>query len=233
MMVISLPPTKVRFVVGFLMICAAVTVENITVILINFLLAQILLRVYHIPYRFQWEKLKPLLFFFLFVGIFFPLTMGFQGFLKAAIYSGRLIFVAQILAYILYKTSNQEFLRSLYQLKIPTIFIEMIHFTLRFMDVFVAEIKRMKLSLKSKGFFIGKWFNYKKYAVLGSLLGSMLRRSIQRSERIYLGMRSRGFTESIIQYEHEQISVRYWLHTAPWFITMVVIQILTKIWGKG
>jgi cobalt/nickel transport system permease protein len=227
-----LPPAKVRFVTGFLMICMAVTAERFTTVFFNLLFAQLMLFVYRVPHRFQWQKLKPLLFFFVFAAVIFPLTLGSEGIIKAAIYCGRLFFVAQMLAFLFYQTSNEMFLKTLSQLKIPDIFIEMILFTLRFMDVFTGEIVTMKLSLQSKGFFAGKWFHPKKYMLLGRLLGSMLHRALSRSERIYLGMKSRGYTGSMPRLEAEAIPIRIWVKAFAWLMGMSMIQIVGRMWSE-
>jgi cobalt/nickel transport system permease protein len=228
-----LPHPRIRFVISFLMICIAVTSNEIPLILLNIIWGQALLFYFRVPVTFLWNKLKPLLFFILFMYAFFPLTEGVDGFFKAITYSGRLLFVSQMISFIFYQTSNQVLLLTLGQLKIPSIFIELIHFTLRFMDVFIVEAKRMKLSIKSKGFFVGSWFHIKKYQILGNLLGSLLRRCIQRSERIYLGMQSRGYTEHMITLEEEEIPTKWWLEALPWIMVMIFLNISYGIWGSN
>jgi cobalt/nickel transport system permease protein len=228
-----LPHPRIRFVISFFMICIAVTSKDIPMIIGNIILGQALLVFYQVPVLFLWKKLQPLLLFFLFLYAFFPLLEGVDGLIKAAMYSGRLLFVTQMLAFTFYQTSNQRMLLTLGELRIPPIFIELIHFTLRFMEVFIAEAKRMNVSMKSKGFFVGSWFHSKKYRILGNLLGSLLRRCIQRSERVYLGMKSRGYSDQIVQLKREQIEIKWWLQAVPWLVVMIVLNISYIIWGSN
>jgi cobalt/nickel transport system permease protein len=156
------------------------------------------------------------------------LVEGYDGFVKAEIYTGRLLYVAMILSFIMYQTTNESLLKVLHQLKIPSIFIELAFFTLRFTDVFKVEIRNMHLSIRSKGFQTVNFFNVKTIKILGHLLGSMLVRSLQRSERIYLGMQSRGYNGQILHIENEKLPKIEWVCGALLIFILIFIQFLSK-----
>ncbi|EKN71399.1 cobalt ABC transporter inner membrane subunit CbiQ [Neobacillus bataviensis LMG 21833] len=213
---ISLPNHKVKVVMSLLMIILGVLPKELLIIGGNLVIGTLLLLIYRVPIQAFIKQLKPIAFFMLFTFLFFPLYEGGHGWIKALQYSGRLLFVAQVLTFMFYRMGVPAFLQVLAELRLPAIFIELIMFTLRFMDVFRGEVRHMLLSLRSRGFYTGHWFQIKKYRVLGGLLGSLLLRSFQRSERIYLGMLSKGYkgerksirTESVPKYE--------WLHGVLW-----------------
>jgi len=213
---IALPKPRVKVVMSLFMIILGVLPKDLVIIGGNLVLGTLLLLIYRIPLRAFFKQLKPIAFFMLFTFLFFPLYEGGHGWIKALQYSGRLLFVAQVLTFLFYRMGIIPFLQVLAELRLPSIFIELIMFTLRFMDVFRGEVRQMLLSLKSRGFYTGKWFRVKKYRVLGGLLGSLLLRSFQRSERIYLGMLSKGYKGERKAMKTEFVPAYEWLHGALW-----------------
>lgn len=213
---IALPKPRVKVVMALFLIVLGVLPKDLVVIGGNLVIGTLLFFIYGIPLRSFIKQLKPILFFMLFTFLFFPLYEGGQGWIKALQYSGRLFFVAQVLTFMFYRMGVIAFLQVLGELRLPSIFIELIMFTLRFMDVFRGEVRQMLLSLRSRGFYTGNWFQVKKYRVLGGLLGSLLLRSFQRSERIYLGMLSKGYKGERKSMKTESVPKYEWLHCALW-----------------
>jgi len=218
-----MPHIRIRTTLGLIMILFGVLQWNLYIIIMNVILGIVMLFSYKVPISFFIKKLKPLVVFFIFAFLFFPLYEGFDGLIKAMIYSGRLFFVAEILTYIFYKSSLVEFLQTLHFLKVPSLFIELIMFTLRYIELLISEVKAMNLSLKGRGFYAGSWFRLSKYLVLSKLLGSLFVRSIHRSERIYLGMLSRGYNQQLFLIKKVYIPKKEWLVNSIWLIVMVII----------
>ncbi|MFZ7943877.1 energy-coupling factor transporter transmembrane component T family protein [Neobacillus sp. 19] len=212
----TLPKPRVKVVLALLMIILGVLPKNLIIIGGNLIIGTTLLFIYRIPFHAFIKQLKPIAFFMLFTFLFFPLYEGGHGWIKALQYSGRLLFVAQMLTFVFYRLGVPAFLQVLAEIRIPSIFIELMMFTLRFMDVFRTEVRQMLLSLRSRGFYTGNWFQVKKYWVLGGLLGSLLLRSFQRSERIYLGMLSKGYKGERTSLKPEMIPRTEWLHCVLW-----------------
>ncbi|MFF2450827.1 energy-coupling factor transporter transmembrane component T family protein [Neobacillus sp. NPDC058068] len=214
---IAEPMPRVKVVMALILIILGVLPKNLVMIGGNLVIGLLLLFIYRIPLHAFVKQLKPIAFFMLFTFLFFPFYEGSHGWIKALQYSGRLLFVAQVLNFLFYRLGIVAFLQALAELRLPAIFIELILFTLRFMDVFRGEVRQMLLSLRSRGFYTGNWFQIKKYRVLGGLLGSLLLRSFQRSERIYLGMLSKGYKgEGVKSIRTELIPPYEWLHCALW-----------------
>ena len=88
-------------------------------------------------------------------------------------------------------TTNIELIYGLQKLKLPPIIIAIMSFSIRYIDVFIDEFKRVKISMQSRGY-IEK--GIKTLLPIAYASGAMLIRGYERGERVYLSMISRGFT---------------------------------------
>ena len=88
-------------------------------------------------------------------------------------------------------TTNIELIYGLQKLKVPPIIIAIMSFSIRYIDVFIDEFKRVKISMQSRGY-IEK--GIKTLLPIAYASGAMLIRGYERGERVYLSMISRGFT---------------------------------------
>lgn len=211
------------------MIIVGVLPDSGLTVVINLIFGQLMLLFYKVPITFVLKKIKPILPFILFTLLFFPIYEGEEGVVKAGLYIGRLVFVTQVLAYMLFKIPLPIFLKSLQSLKVPAIFIELIRFTLRFFEVIKTEFAQMHFSLKSRGFFSGKWISIRKYRTIGNMIGVMLSRSLRRADRIYLGMASRGYAGQTILHG-ETVPAAQWLKVLVWVVLLLLMNIMA---GRG
>jgi cobalt/nickel transport system permease protein len=129
----------------------------------------------------------------IFLFIYFPLAHVDTGWAQAATYAGRFLFALQMLTLLMHQITYAEFVQGLLKLKIPSIFVEMLTFTLRYMGLFRGQAWKMWISMKSRGFRAGRLFSWRAWLVLSKLLASLWVRVFQRSERIYIAMISRGY----------------------------------------
>ena len=88
-------------------------------------------------------------------------------------------------------TTNIELIYGLQKLKLSPIIIAIMSFSIRYIDVFIDEFKRVKISMQSRGY-IEK--GIKTLLPIAYASGAMLIRGYERGERVYLSMISRGFT---------------------------------------
>ena len=91
-------------------------------------------------------------------------------------------------------TSSMEIIYGLQKLKVPNILIAIMSFTIRYIDVFIDEFKRVRISMKSRGY-LEK--GLKSLIPIAFASGAMLIRGYERGERVYLSMISRGFQGTI------------------------------------
>ncbi|MBK1624402.1 cobalt ECF transporter T component CbiQ [Afifella marina] len=81
---------------------------------------------------------------------------------------------------------------ALRRLMVPEKLIYLLMFTVRYVDVLQQEYQRLRMAMKARGFRPSN--NRHTYRSVGYLVGMMLVRAIERSERILGAMKCRGFT---------------------------------------
>lgn len=84
---------------------------------------------------------------------------------------------------------------ALHRLKTPENLIQLMMFTLRYITVLQEEYTKLRNAMKMRGFRPANSMHT--YRSLGYLVGMMLIRSMDRSERILAAMKCRGFTGKI------------------------------------
>ncbi|WP_293577103.1 cobalt ECF transporter T component CbiQ [Phaeobacter sp.] len=88
---------------------------------------------------------------------------------------------------------------ALFSLKVPASLVHLLMFTIRYIDVLREEYQRLRIAMKLRGFRPGtNWHTYRSF---GYLVGMMLVRAIERSERILAAMKCRGFTGRLVLLE--------------------------------
>tara|TARA_Y100000816_G_scaffold253486_1_gene205078 strand:- start:18 stop:782 length:765 start_codon:yes stop_codon:yes gene_type:complete len=87
-------------------------------------------------------------------------------------------------------TSNIEIIYGLQKLKVSPLLISILSFAIRYIDVFIDEVKRVKISMRSRGY-SEKGIRTLKPLAFAS--GALLIRGYERGERVYNSMISRGF----------------------------------------
>jgi cobalt/nickel transport system permease protein len=81
---------------------------------------------------------------------------------------------------------------ALHRLRVPETLVNLLMFTVRYIDVLREEYLRLRQAMKARGFRpTTGWHCYRSF---GYLIGMMLVRSMERSERILGAMKCRGFT---------------------------------------
>ncbi|MCV6545960.1 MAG: cobalt ECF transporter T component CbiQ [Cohaesibacter sp.] len=80
---------------------------------------------------------------------------------------------------------------ALARLKVPAPLVHLLLFTVRYIEVLHEEYNRLLIAMKCRGFLpTNRWHCYKSF---GYLVGMLLIRSFERSERIMQAMKCRGF----------------------------------------
>ncbi|MBN2751667.1 MAG: cobalt ECF transporter T component CbiQ, partial [Rhodospirillaceae bacterium] len=81
---------------------------------------------------------------------------------------------------------------ALYRLKVPENLVLLMLFTVRYIEVIHQEYQRMRLAMRARGFRPANTCHT--YKSLGYLIGMMLVRALERSDRIRAAMKCRGFS---------------------------------------
>ncbi|GAA3842667.1 cobalt ECF transporter T component CbiQ [Sphaerisporangium flaviroseum] len=80
------------------------------------------------------------------------------------------------------------------RLRLPPLLVQIAMFMLRYMDVILDEMRRMRVARESRGFVAR---DVRQLPILAKSAGALFIRSYERGERVHLAMLSRGYTGSM------------------------------------
>jgi cobalt/nickel transport system permease protein len=93
------------------------------------------------------------------------------------------------------------------RLRLPSLLVQIAMFMLRYMDVIVDEMRRMRVARESRGF---EARNFRHIPVIARSAGALFIRSYERGERVHLAMLSRGYSGQMPTIHEISASVRQW-----------------------
>lgn len=88
-------------------------------------------------------------------------------------------------------TEPRDILRGAERLRLPSTLAQIATFMLRYIDVVLDDMRRMRIARESRGFVAR---GPRQWGVLARSVGALFIRSYERGERVYLAMASRGYT---------------------------------------
>ena len=124
-----------------------------------------------------------------------PLALRLEGCLAAVSIATRFLCIFTV-ALVMFGTA--PFLTSIKAMRglgLPSILADMMLLSYRYLEELGDRLRMMKLAMKLRGF-RGKQLSYRNLRVLASLVGTLLVRSYEQSERVYQAMRLRGYGQS-------------------------------------
>ncbi|MER6951447.1 cobalt ECF transporter T component CbiQ [Nonomuraea sp. NPDC000554] len=93
------------------------------------------------------------------------------------------------------------------RLRVPTLLVQIATFMLRYLDVIVDEMRRMRIARESRGF---EARNFRHIPVIARSAGALFIRSYERGERVHLAMLSRGYAGRMPIMQEISASVGQW-----------------------
>ncbi len=122
------------------------------------------------------------------------LSMSFEGLSRAVIIAMRMSTGLFTLTLLTSTTGLGKLVLGMRQLQIPYVLVALLEFTVRYIFVLLAEIKRMTLARQARGFESGRsLLHLRTFTTLGSQIGVLFLRAGDRGDRIYRAMLSRGY----------------------------------------
>lgn len=134
------------------------------------------------------------------------LTASWEGFIRAVEIGLTAMSVILTLLALVGTLEPQEIGHALYRLKISEKFVHILLFTVRYLDVLRQEYRRLRQSMKARAFVPKS--NLHTWRTYGYLVGMLLIRSLDRSERIMNAMKCRGFTGRFHLIDQMQMTIR-------------------------
>ena len=121
-------------------------------------------------------------------------------------------------------TSMRDLIAGLDRLRVPTVFIQIATFMLRYLDILAEDARRMRIARISRGYDPRFLWQAKAFAVS---IGSLFLRAFERGERVYLAMLSRGYEGRLPRLGHEQATARQWATSALLPVAAAGIAVVT------
>ncbi|MBF8190397.1 cobalt ECF transporter T component CbiQ [Nonomuraea sp. K274] len=104
-------------------------------------------------------------------------------------------------------TEPRAILMGAQRLRLPSLLVQIAMFMLRYLDVIMDEMRRMRVARESRGF---EARNFRHIPVVARSAGALFIRSYERGERVHLAMLSRGYSGQMPIIEDMSASVRQW-----------------------
>ncbi len=204
----SLDP-RVRIVMSVLFAVVVVSLSSLPALAAAMMVALSLLVLSRLPWRKTLKRMAMMDSFIIFMLVLLPFTMpgdpiftlwGFpaswQGLWKAAeiaLTANAVILTVMVLVGTMEPVTLGH---ALHRLRCPETLVNLLMFTIRYIDVLHEEYQRLRAAMKVRGFRPGtNWHTYRSF---GYLVGMMLVRAIERSERILGAMKCRGFSGKML-----------------------------------
>lgn len=104
-------------------------------------------------------------------------------------------------------TEPRDLLVGAQRLRVPDLLVQITMFMLRYLDVILDEMRRMKVARESRGF---QARDIRQAPVLGRSAGALFIRSYERGERVHLAMLSRGYSGRMPMLQDSRATAAQW-----------------------
>jgi|Deesub1362A_J573_1020465.scaffolds.fasta_scaffold00089_2 cobalt/nickel transport system permease protein len=189
-------------------VIAVSATKVLTGIIIFFFSSMVSVLYFKIPFK-NFKKIVLMIPFGGFIALFQPFTKGEHVIISLSfihIYAEGLDFGLLLLSRLVASFSfivlvsslhEHEILAAMRWLRLPTQFIFMLSLTVRYLKEFYTMLNVLKNSITCRGFSLKAKMPYKrKIRIVSYLMGSLVVSSIERGERTYEAMASRGYSVS-------------------------------------
>jgi cobalt/nickel transport system permease protein len=208
---------RVKVCAAFPIAFAVALAEGVTVPLVGLAAAFLLILTARINPLHVLKNLRVLLLFLLFLWIVLPIsvpgralyatrffTVTAEGVENALLVSLKSLAVMLLMVCLLSTSSVFALVHAMSHLRVPEKLLFLAFLSYRYIHVIQAEYRRMRRAMLVRGF--RPRTNMHTYRSFGYLIGMLLIRSVERSERVYRAMRCRGFTGSFYLLDHFRLS---------------------------
>jgi cobalt/nickel transport system permease protein len=117
---------------------------------------------------------------------------------------------------------------ALHRLRMPETLVHLLMFTIRYIEVLREEYLRLRAAMKVRGFRPGtNWHSYRSF---GYLVGMMMVRAIERSERLLGAMKCRGFSGRILLLQEFRTTRADWVFAFGLTAVLLALGMLDLTW---
>jgi cobalt/nickel transport system permease protein len=116
-----------------------------------------------------------------------------QGLTSSAVFTVRVWFCVASLIMLVLSTGFDKTLELLASLKVPAVIVQLFSLTYRYFFVSLEEAQSVLIAKEARTYVHNRNFNLQALRDLGAIIASLFIRTYERSERVYLAMKARGF----------------------------------------
>lgn len=203
-------------------------------LLITLPVAFLLVHMAGVPLRQTVKRLSEINFFMLFLFLFFPFSVkgdtlfqlgifsySMQGFEKSLLIALKANTIMISVTGLVGTMEAATLGRSMQCVGVPKKFVHLFLFMVRYIDVIGGEFVRLRNAMKLRSF--QTTLNMHTFKSYGNLIGMVLVRSIERSERIMDAMKCRGFNGTF--YSH----ARFQFRRADLFFVVIMLPLIAGL----
>jgi cobalt/nickel transport system permease protein len=121
------------------------------------------------------------------------LMITIEGATKFLVFAVRVWFCVATLSLLILSTGFDKTLKLLLTLKVPPLIIQLFSLTYRYFFVSIYEAQSILIAKEARTYINRRTLNLQSLKDLGNILSSLFIRTYERSERVYLAMKARGF----------------------------------------
>ena len=123
----------------------------------------------------------------------FNLVGTTEGIMRFLIFSLRVWFCVASLSLLVLSTGFDKMLQLLSSLRVPSVIVQMFSLTYRYFFVSIYEAQSVLVAKEARTYIHKRTINFQALKDLGSIIATLFIRTYERSERVFLAMKSRGF----------------------------------------
>lgn len=125
-------------------------------------------------------------------------------------------------------TEIPEIIRGLGVLRVPTLFVAIAGFMVRYLELIADEMRRTRLAMTARGY-DPRWLS--QAAPIAGAAGALFVRSYERGERIHSAMLSRGFTGVMPSLGRRPATRAEWVAAATVVAVALAVSIAAMVWA--
>jgi len=126
-------------------------------------------------------------------------------------------------------TTPRDLLGGLETLRVPALLVQIAGFMVRYVQVVVDELHRMRIARESRGF---QARGVRAWPVLAQSVGTLFIRSYERGERVHLAMLSRGYTGRLPHLVDIRATRQQWFQALLVPVSGAVVMVLA-LWAQS
>jgi cobalt/nickel transport system permease protein len=116
-----------------------------------------------------------------------------EGLTRFLSFTVRVWFCVASLSLLVLSTGFDKTLKLLSTLRVPSLIIQLFSLTYRYFFVSIHEVQSILIAKEARTYINRRMLNFQVLKDIGNILSSLFIRTYERSERVYLAMKARGF----------------------------------------